>query len=136
MPLIMMVGIPCSGKTTRAVEIAKYIAENFKVDVQIINEEFLGLSKAEYLKDPQQEKILRASLKSNVEKYIDSQRVVILDWMNYIKGFRYELFCLARAAKTTNCLVYCDTDPDVAGKSAEQGGYENPFPSDFFTDYT
>lgn len=55
--------------------------------------------------------------------------------MNYIKGFRYELFCLARTAKTTNCLVYCDTDPDVAGKSAEQGGYENPFPSDFFTDY-
>ena len=43
MPLIMMVGIPCSGKTSRAVEIAKYIAENFKIDVQIINEEFLGL---------------------------------------------------------------------------------------------
>jgi tRNA uridine 5-carbamoylmethylation protein Kti12 len=33
MPLIIMVGIPCSGKTTRAVEIAKFVAENFKVDV-------------------------------------------------------------------------------------------------------
>ena len=47
-----MVGIPCSGKTTRALEIAKYLAQNNNVDVQIVNEEFLGLSKAEYLKDP------------------------------------------------------------------------------------
>ena len=46
MPLIMMVGIPCSGKTTRALEIAKYLAENNKIEVQIVNEEFLGLSKA------------------------------------------------------------------------------------------
>ena len=67
-----MVGIPCSGKTTRATEIAKYIADTNKVEVQIVNEEFLGLSKAEYFKDSQQEKILRASLKSNVEKFIDS----------------------------------------------------------------
>ena len=78
---------------------------------------------------------MRASLKSNVEKYIDSQRVVILDSMNYIKGFRYELFCLARAAKTTICLVYCDTDPEVARKNAEKGGYENAFPPELFTDY-
>ena len=131
-----MVGIPCSGKTTRALEIAKYLVQNNKVDVQIVNEEFLGLSKAEYLKDPQQEKIMRASLKSNVEKFIDSQRVVILDSMNYIKGFRYELFCLARNVKTTICLVYCDTDPEIAKKIAESGGYENPFPVDLFTDYT
>lgn len=109
-----MVGIPCSGKTTRAIEIAKYLAENSKVQVQIVNEEFLGLQKAEYLKDPQLEKIMRASLKSNVEKFIDSQRVVILDSMNYIKGFRYELFCLARNAQTTTCVVFCDTDPEIA----------------------
>jgi Chromatin associated protein KTI12 len=41
------------------------------MDVHLINEEVLGFSKAEYYKDPQQEKILRASLKSNVEKLID-----------------------------------------------------------------
>ena len=78
---------------------------------------------------------MRASLKSNVEKYIDSQRVVILDSMNYIKGFRYELFCLARNAKTTICLVYCDTDPEVAHKIAEAGDYPNAFPAEMFTDY-
>ena len=98
MPLIIMVGIPCSGKTTRARQIADYLTQEVKLDVEIINEETLGLSKAEYYKDSQSEKILRASLKSNVEKLIDPKRVVILDSMNYIKGYRYELYCLARNA--------------------------------------
>ena len=96
MPLIVMVGIPCSGKTKRANQIREYMEEEHKQEVQIINEEFLGMSKAEYLVNPQQEKILRASLKSNVEKHLSSQRVVILDSMNYFKSFRYELYCLAR----------------------------------------
>ena len=52
MPLIVMVGIPCSGKTKRANQISEYMQEEHKQDVQIINEEFLGLSKAEYLVSP------------------------------------------------------------------------------------
>ena len=71
MPLIVMVGIPCSGKSTRAKQIEHYLKTEKQMEVQIINEEVLGLSKATYLKDPTQEKILRASLKSNVEKYVD-----------------------------------------------------------------
>lgn len=55
--------------------------------------------------------------------------------MNYIKGFRYELFCLARGAKTTICLVYCNTDIEVAQKFAENGAYDNAFPPELFTDY-
>ena len=84
------------------------------MEVQIVNEELLGLNKTKYLSDPVQENILRASLKSNVEKFIDQKRVVILDSMNYIKGYRYELYCLARSAMTTMCLVYCDTKRTVA----------------------
>ena len=90
------------------------------MNVTIINEAALGLSKSHYLSDPSQEKILRASLKSNVEKNIDSQRVVILDWMNYIKGYRYELYCLARNAQSTLCIVYCDTDKDTAREWCEK----------------
>jgi tRNA uridine 5-carbamoylmethylation protein Kti12 len=71
MPLIIMVGVPCAGKTTRAKAIQSYLQEDCKMNVELLNEETLGISKAEYFKDPQQEKILRASLKSNVEKLID-----------------------------------------------------------------
>ena len=60
---------------------------------------------------------------------------MILDSMNYIKGFRYELYCLARNSKTTICLVFCDTDVEIAQKIAIDSGYENPFPVDLFEDY-
>ncbi len=52
MPLIIMVGIPCAGKSTRARAIANYLVEERKMDAHIVNEELLGLSKADYLKDP------------------------------------------------------------------------------------
>jgi protein KTI12 len=70
--------------------------------------------KADYYKDSQSEKIMRAAIKSQVEKFIDQNRVVIVDSMNYIKGYRYELFCLCRSAMTTLCVVFCDTDKEIA----------------------
>lgn len=66
-----MVGIPCSGKSTRARQLSEYLQTEKGADVQLINEDSLGLDKKVYLSDPQQEKILRASLKSNVEKHLD-----------------------------------------------------------------
>jgi len=71
MPLIEMVGIPCSGKTTRAKSIAKYLQENLNLETIIVNEEILGINKSDYYRDSAQEKILRGSLRSNVEKYLD-----------------------------------------------------------------
>lgn len=135
MPLIIMVGVPCAGKTTRARAIQRYLQEEKKLDVQLINEESLGFNKAEYYKDAQSEKILRGSLKSNVEKFIDQQRVVIIDSLNYIKGYRYELYCLARNAQTNIVVVFCDTDPEIAMKISQEGGYENPFPPELIKDY-
>ncbi len=123
MPLIIVVGIPCAGKTTISNQIKKFLEEERKLEVQIINEELLGLNKAEYYKDPQSEKILRASLKSNVEKFIDQQRVTIVDSLNYIKGYRYELYCLARNAQTNIVTVFCDTDIEMAQKICIEGGY-------------
>ena len=30
--------------------------------------------------------------------------------MNYVKGFRYELFCIARTTKTPHCVVFVNAD--------------------------
>ena len=50
---------------------------------------------------------------------------MILDSLNYIKGFRYELFCLARTAKSTHAVLYCDTSLDQAREwnQANQVGF-------------
>ena len=31
--------------------------------------------------------------------------IVIADAMNYIKGYRYQLYCIVRAMGTTHCIV-------------------------------
>ncbi|XP_046720427.1 protein KTI12 homolog isoform X3 [Silurus meridionalis] len=66
--------------------------------------------------DSQREKNLRGSLRSEVERKINKDDIVILDSMNYIKGYRYELFCLIKHVQTPHCLVYCLTS---AALSAE-----------------
>lgn len=61
--------------------------------------------------------------------------MVIIDSQNYIKGYRYELYCLARNAQTNLLVVFCDTEIEIAEKICHEGGYENPFPIELFSDY-
>lgn len=42
---------------------------------------------------------------SAVERFLTKDDIVIVDAMNYIKGFRYQLYCLARAIGTPHCVV-------------------------------
>lgn len=54
----------------------------------------------------------RGKIKFEVEKNLIDGRVVIADSMNYIKGYRYQMYCIAREVKTTYCVVYCNSTPD------------------------
>ena len=51
------------------------------------------------------EKNLRAWLKSDVQRLLSKDTIVILDAINYIKGYRYEINCIAKSAKATQCTV-------------------------------
>lgn len=45
------------------------------------------------------------------EKNLSKDSIVIVDSLNSIKGHRrYELWCLARAARIRYCVVHCDVD--------------------------
>ena len=69
----------------------------FKVYHQSVNYEDYG--------DFGKEKEARGKIRSAAEKLISPDTVTIIDSANYIKGFRYELWCVARAASTTCCCV-------------------------------
>lgn len=105
MPLIVIVGGPCSGKTTVATKLKEFLEKEKGRKVIHINEEILGVNKVEFYKDSTVEKIIRAKLKSNVEKNLDDKNIVIMDSLNYIKGYRYELYCLVRTYMTRHCVV-------------------------------
>lgn len=62
------------------------------------------------------EKELRGNLKSEVQKLISKENLLILDSLNYIKGFRYELYCVSKLCQTPQVIVYTDVDVDTCSK--------------------
>ncbi|XP_008410539.1 protein KTI12 homolog isoform X2 [Poecilia reticulata] len=109
MPLIVMCGYPCSGKTLRAEELKAHFEETTDRQVHIVGDRALGVDRNSVYADSQKEKDTRASLKAEVERKVNKDNIVILDSLNYIKGYRYELFCLTKHAQTPHCLVHCLT---------------------------
>lgn len=60
----------------------------------------------------QAEKVSRGALKTAVERGLTKAATLICDDLNYIKGYRYELFCIARAVGTTMCTIHCDASQE------------------------
>lgn len=112
MPLVVVTGLPSSGKTTAVRTLARWLEDNGR-KVDIVQEEALlgGLGKDEVFRDSQEEKAVRGRLKSEVIRLLSREGVVICDGLNYIKGFRYELYCASKAAKTGQCTLHCDLSP-------------------------
>uniref|UniRef100_A0A9J7Y525 Protein KTI12 homolog n=1 Tax=Cyprinus carpio carpio TaxID=630221 RepID=A0A9J7Y525_CYPCA len=116
MPLILMCGYPCSGKTRRANELKEYFTQNTERKVHVVGDEDQGIDKNSVYADSQKEKNLRGALRAEVERKVSKDDIVILDSLNYIKGYRYELFCLIKHTQTPHCLVYCLTSTDVSSE--------------------
>lgn len=111
MPLLVICGKPGSGKTKRAQELLSFYKQHHpSIDVILINAERFKIHKENMYKTFNKEKELRAFFRSNINKSLTKSNLVILDSLNYIKGLRYELFCLARTAKSSYCVLYCDND--------------------------
>ncbi|XP_047334610.1 protein KTI12 homolog [Impatiens glandulifera] len=113
MALVVICGQPCSGKTTVATSIYKALEESeSKPTVRIVNETSLHLDRNKSYADMPSEKNLRGVLRSEVDRSLSRDNIVIVDSLNSIKGYRYELWCLARASGTRYCVVYCDVNED------------------------
>ena len=75
-----------------------------KLRVHLINDQSLGLSRDVY-HTARAEKDARAEEYSAVKRVLTREDIVIADGMNYIKGFRYQLYCEAKAVQTPSCVV-------------------------------
>lgn len=89
MPIIVISGLPASGKSTRAHQLQEYFMARGK-KVHLISEN-VAVPKALFEKnaffgDSQKEKVVRSDLKSEASRQLNKQDVIILDAGNYIKG--------------------------------------------------
>jgi protein KTI12 len=75
-----------------------------RLKVHLINDQTLGVSRSVY-HTARAEKDARAEEYSAVKRVLSRDDIVIADGMNYIKGFRYQLYCEAKALQTPSCVV-------------------------------
>jgi protein KTI12 len=55
-------------------------------------------------------------LKSAAEHRLSAESYVILDSLNYIKGYRYELYCSARTFRTAHCVVWVEATDEASDR--------------------
>jgi len=100
-----------------------------RLKVHHISDPSLGISRDAYA-TARAEKDARAGFSSAVKRVLDRDALVVADGMNYIKGFRYQLYCEAKAVQTPNCVVYVGVTPEKARDLNERvrqegsGGYD------------
>ncbi|KAJ4343497.1 kti12, chromatin associated [Didymella glomerata] len=142
MPLVLISGYPSAGKTTRALQLKAYCeakiaatsadARASRLKVHLINDQTLGVSRAVY-HTARAEKDARAEEYSAVKRVLSRDDIVIADGMNYIKGFRYQLYCEAKAVSTPSCVVHVGTPADkcreinaaLLAAEDKDGGYDD-----------
>lgn len=114
MPLIVITGNPCSGKTSRSLELKEYFEKRLRngQNVEIVSETDAiikaGYDKNVFYADSKKEKAIRSAMKSDIQRRLNTHDLLIFDGSNYIKGYRYEIYCMTKLYKTPQCTVYCD----------------------------
>ncbi|KAL4990063.1 chromatin associated protein KTI12 [Aspergillus falconensis] len=126
MPLIILTGYPCSGLTYRANQLATRLEET---QSQLFANGTIPPSKSKYkihvvsthdnvnyprtvYDTARTEKEARGVAYTKAKRMLGRDSFVILDGMNYIKGYRYQLWCEAKALGTTCCVVHVGTPID------------------------
>lgn len=121
MALVVICGQPCSGKSTAALYLAEALKDTeSKPTVRVIDETSFHLDRNQSYADMTAEKNLRGVLRSDVDRSLSKDNIIIVDSLNSIKGYRYELWCLARAAGIRYCVLYCDVEDTHCRKWNEE----------------
>jgi protein KTI12 len=111
MPFCLIVGCPSSLKSSRALELKEFFEKEKQKTVHIVSENDIirnsGIAKNDVYQESSKEKIIRADLKSNSLRLLNKSDLIIMDGLNYIKGYRYEIYCATKAARATQCTIHC-----------------------------
>jgi len=118
--LITVTGYPCSGKSTRTEQFRAYIQNRIEdkdyegslKSVVVISDDSLNISRTSY-DDAKQEKVARATFYTALQRELNRNTVVIADSLNYIKGYRYQMYCAARELSIRVTTVFTAATPEV-----------------------
>ncbi|WKY05787.1 hypothetical protein Q1695_006191 [Nippostrongylus brasiliensis] len=109
MPFLLVTGYPSCGKSTIVDRIQEYFAGKGKETIRVRDDDYPHFYRNDY-GNATKEKDQRSYLRSCVQKHLNGSTIVICDGLNYIKGYRYELFLIGKLCKTTFAVVHCQAD--------------------------
>ncbi|KAI1261878.1 chromatin associated protein KTI12 [Xylariaceae sp. FL1019] len=126
MPLIIVTGFPTSGKSTRAKQLHAYLSDRIQsattsYRLHLISDQSLSVPRSAYdlsalpahtRSANASEKDARATIYAAVKRVLSDRDIVILDGLNYIKGWRYQLHCEAKAMRTPSCILQVGCSKD------------------------
>lgn len=115
MPLLLLFGQPFTGKSTLAARLAD-AARGRGVDTFVLDTDSMSVDRRDYFRTIG---VVRAKIRQQVAQFLSPDRLVIVDHTNHTKSFRYELYCLARERRTTNCIVSTH-DPAIDDATVRQ----------------
>ena len=128
---MLVTGFPCIGKSSFCADLKKLLSEKFPTKrVCIVGEELLHIMKSSSYLDSTLEKSTRGALKSAVERELNMDTIVIADSLNYIKGYRYELYCIARSQRVISCCVYVEAEDAVSDSWNCARGANDRYPNE------
>ncbi|KAK3989530.1 chromatin associated protein KTI12 [Cladorrhinum sp. PSN332] len=140
MPLIIITGLPTSGKSHRAQQLHSYLSERIasspeadakKYRLHLISDDTQSVTRDVYDLStlPQHvrsanasEKDARASIYAAVKRVLSPRDIVILDGLNYIKGWRYQLYTEAKNLSTPSVILQIGCPPNQAREINEREG--------------
>ncbi|KAL5110257.1 hypothetical protein TcWFU_004511 [Taenia crassiceps] len=148
MPLILLCGYPCSGKSVVATRLASLLSEqDLDCVVKVISEADIARtispndcseqdSRITIFANASLEKQLRSQIKSQTGRILSRKKgssalCVLVDANNYIKGYRYEMYCLAKATRQQQAIVYCTTSEATCRANNARA---TRYPEELFTD--
>jgi tRNA uridine 5-carbamoylmethylation protein Kti12 len=134
MALVTVSGYPCSGKSRRVEQLKTYLESRISepssesdnvppLKVVVISDDSLNLKRDAYngpypIKtqivqitqtytkiDSRSEKPARGALFTAMQRFMGKDTILIVDSLNYIKGFRYQMYCAAREHRLRMCTV-------------------------------
>ena len=115
MPLVVICGTPLSGKSYRAKQLYEHLNQHTECGKCVLvsdEDQLTDHGPNQIYKSASHEKELRSWLKSQVQRNLSNpDTIVILDAANYIKGYRYELYCLSKQFRTTHVVIECEQAP-------------------------
>lgn len=144
--LIILTGYPCSGLSYRARQLSaslEAIQEEYLASINDDGSDDSTKTKPRYkihvvtshdeahprtvYDNARSEKEARAVVYAKTKRALGRDSIVIVDGMNYIKGWRYQLWCEAKALSTTSCVVCCYSFFRVTilvGRARRHGSHE------------